>query len=61
VRVDWRDPLGMLSGLRASFVVQNATGFKGYSGTGFSYDSIGYTNIYPVTPRYYYLNVRYDW
>lgn len=59
MRVDWRDPMGA-EGLRASLVVTNLTNFKGYTGLGFSYDSTGYTNIYPVPPRYVYLNLRYD-
>ena len=61
LRLDWRNPLGLAPGLRTSLVVTNATGFVGYSGTGFSYDSLGYTNIYPMPPRYIYLNARYDW
>ena len=60
LRLDWNDPLGY-EGLRASLVVTNATGFEGYTGLGFSYDSIGYTNIYPAPPRYVFLNLRYDW
>lgn len=59
MRIDWREPMGQ-EGLKVSLVAQNVTNFKGYSGTGFSYDSIGYTNIYPVTPRYIYLNIRQD-
>ena len=59
LRIDWREPFGR-DGLRVSLVGQNVTNFKGYSGLGFSYDSIGYTNIYPVTPRYIYLNVRQE-